>query len=161
MEIIIKTIRVFERHHRIPTRLCKHSMITNMCNTHIICNIIHLYMYLCMDFKTNLFKLSYITTLSILSGFINVSHRCAHDNNNYKFIILLQKYNLIISKERHSIHHIKPEYNSYCIGNGSCNSFLDKINFWRYLEIVVYYICVLYFGLYMVCICDINNNLSK
>jgi len=50
----------------------------------------------------------------------------------------LQDRGIILSKKEHGLHHTSPFEGHYCILTGICNPILDKTNFFRYLERIVY-----------------------
>lgn len=50
----------------------------------------------------------------------------------------LQDYGIILSKKEHGLHHTSPFEGHYCILTGVCNGILDRTNFFRYLERLVF-----------------------
>lgn len=55
----------------------------------------------------------------------------------HKVIQFLQKSGLIISHEKHHVHHTGKFDSDYCIINGWMNPFLQKIDFWRRMEALI------------------------
>lgn len=67
----------------------------------------------------------------------NQIHYWAHQNNPPRWVAWLQHRRLILSPEHHLRHHTSPFMIHYCITTGWCNALLDKIRFFRILELVV------------------------
>ena len=65
-------------------------------------------------------------------------HKFAHMRSTPKSVKILQDMGLILSKKEHGLHHTSPFEGHYCILTGICNPILDKTNFFRYLEVIVY-----------------------
>lgn len=130
-------IRSFRMHHVDPQDITRHGFIeTNAASSYMSPP------FLALSFYTNNGSfgsqtLNWTILFSVVLGILtNEIHKWAH--MVYKkpnFIVqFLQKHGLIISYEKHRIHH-QGEFNSgYCIINGWMNPFLEKINFWRRLE---------------------------
>ena len=139
-DVISVPFKDFAEHHVKPTKMVdEKSILENIWDSHLLSILFFSYLYIMhpsfLEEPTSI--ISFHVTLSILAVQINVSHRLAHSKNG-KFISFLQKSGLLLSKEKHSLHHIKPEFNSYTIFNGSLNSILDKIEFWRTLESIIF-----------------------
>lgn len=67
-------------------------------------------------------------------------HKYAHMRQVPEVIKWLQDRNIILSRREHGLHHSSPFEGNYCILTGVCNSFLDKIQFFRYLERIIFQI---------------------
>ena len=66
-------------------------------------------------------------------------HKWAHMRTPPSPIVkILQDSNVILSRREHGLHHSSPYEGHYCILTGVCNGFLDKANFFRFLEKVVF-----------------------
>ena len=72
----------------------------------------------------------------ILGILTNEFHKWAHmvHTKPHPVIRFLQKSGLIISHEKHHVHHQGDFDSSYCIINGWMNPFLEYIDFWRRTE---------------------------
>ena len=66
----------------------------------------------------------------------NQFHKWAHQSNPAAFVRFLQKRGLILSPERHAIHHADTS-DHYCITVGWMNPLLAKIGFFRLAESLV------------------------
>lgn len=67
-------------------------------------------------------------------------HKYTHMKRVSRRVSWLQKCGFILSKKAHLDHHKSPYGDNYCIWGlfGLLNRVLDKINFWRRLELLVY-----------------------
>jgi ubiquitin-conjugating enzyme E2 variant len=65
-------------------------------------------------------------------------HKFSHMKNPPALIASLQNLRIILSRKEHGLHHSAPFEGHYCILTGICNPLLDKTNFFRYLEMIVY-----------------------
>lgn len=112
------------------------------------------------SFANNVYKICYgtIPALTILSVFTNIDpltrtffslyinwwlisqelHKYSHMRKTPKFVKILQDWGIILSKKEHGLHHTSPFEAHYCILTGICNPVLDKTNFFRYLERIIY-----------------------
>ena len=61
-------------------------------------------------------------------------HKYAHMKSVPPVWKFLQDTGIVLSKKEHGLHHSSPFEGHYCILTGICNSFLDRIKFFRYLE---------------------------
>ncbi len=67
----------------------------------------------------------------------NQIHYWAHQTNPPRWVAWLQQRRLILSPKHHLCHHTSPFMIHYCITTGWCNTVLDKIRFFRILELIV------------------------
>jgi len=65
-------------------------------------------------------------------------HKYAHMKSPPALISTLQDWNIILSRREHGLHHSQPFEAHYCILNGYCNAWLDKTEFFRTLERLVF-----------------------
>jgi len=65
-------------------------------------------------------------------------HKWSHMVAPPKAVVLLQKAGLLLSRRDHGQHHLSPFEGKYCIVNGWCNGFLDRVEFFRRLEVFFY-----------------------
>lgn len=129
-------IRAFRMHHIDPQDIVKHSFAeTNFSSSYPAPFVI------AIAFLTN--NGGYISQTfnwSVIFGVVlgiltNEFHKWAHmvHSKPHPFIRFLQQSGLIISHEKHHVHHQGKFDSSYCIINGWMNPFLERINFWRNL----------------------------
>lgn len=83
----------------------------------------------------NLFSITLFITILIN----DVVHKYAHmiESERPKIITLMQKYHIIQSHAEHHSHHISPYNVNYCPITSCLNVVLERINFWRNLELIV------------------------
>ena len=67
----------------------------------------------------------------------NQIHKWAHSIRVPWYVTLAQRLHLILSKEDHRIHHIKPHDADYCITTGWMNPTLGHTQFFRRAESVI------------------------
>ena len=65
-------------------------------------------------------------------------HKYSHMRTTPAFVKKVQDMGIILSKKEHGLHHTSPFEGHYCILTGICNEALDKSQFFRYLEVIVY-----------------------
>jgi ubiquitin-conjugating enzyme E2 variant len=75
--------------------------------------------------------------ITVTMYFSVYAHRLGHMNSPSAFIRFLQRANLIMSPQHHSIHHRGNHDIHYCVIFGWGNYILDPIKFWRGLEWLV------------------------
>lgn len=101
-----------------------------------------LYLGLFLMFVLYIYKLlNLFSFLLILSGiFGNLIHKWAHQMENEKILLtkILQNLYIIQSSYQHSVHHKEPYTKYYCVMGALLNPLLEKINFWRKMENVIY-----------------------
>jgi ubiquitin-conjugating enzyme E2 variant len=64
----------------------------------------------------------------------NQIHQWAHRSQAPAWVRWLQRRGLILSRERHALHHAAPYTTHYCITTGWCNPALTRVSFFRRLE---------------------------
>jgi plasmanylethanolamine desaturase len=64
----------------------------------------------------------------------NQIHQWAHRSEPPDWVRWLQRRGLILSRERHALHHAAPYTTHYCITTGWCNRVLTRVHFFSKLE---------------------------
>jgi plasmanylethanolamine desaturase len=64
----------------------------------------------------------------------NQIHQWAHMADPPQWVQILQRMGLILSHDKHSLHHSEPYDGYYCITTGFCNRWLERLKFFRHLE---------------------------
>lgn len=84
----------------------------------------------------------WVTALSI-SVFANQIHKWAHMRNREapRFIRILQSLRVLQSPAHHLRHHTGSRDTHYCVVTNLLNPVLDRIYFWRVLEVLVEAVC--------------------
>jgi ubiquitin-conjugating enzyme E2 variant len=83
-----------------------------------------------------LFFTLFINWWLISQEFHKYSHM--HMRNIPSFVRFLQDRSIMLSRKEHGLHHNSPFEGHYCILTGICNGFLDKIQFFRHMERIVF-----------------------
>lgn len=78
-------------------------------------------------------------TLFLMIGLNDVIHKYAHmfDTERPQWASILQKNYIIQSHDEHHLHHVHPHEINYCPITPYINVILEKINFWRFMELFV------------------------
>jgi hypothetical protein len=127
-----------EFHHYFPRSILVISYFENIKNTIIFTTIVLILTII--FFKSFFVKYIYfILSLYFFLTISNLLHRFSHsrDCENNFFIKTIQKTGLLCSHEHHSIHHQFSDQ-KYCVITEYSNYILDSINFWRFLEYIIY-----------------------
>ena len=98
---------------------------------------------------------SFLISLCIFVSFTNEFHKVGDYKNKerkrFRFqwshaygkdaygpvVTKLQKLNVILPREHHRIHHVRPHHEYYCITTGWLDRPLEAIKFWRRLEALI------------------------
>lgn len=91
---------------------------------------------LCYLVGINLFILSLFLTISLN----DVIHKYAHmlDNERPTWATILQKIYITQSHDEHHLHHISPHEIHYCPITPYMNVILEKIDFWKKMENLIW-----------------------
>ena len=127
-------IRSFRMHHVDPQDITLHSFIeTNASSSYPIPFVVAFaFLINSPSFLSQTYNWMVIFA-SILGILTNEFHKWSHmvHTKPHAIIRFLQQSGLIISHEKHHLHHTGKFDSNYCIINGWMNPFLDKIDFWR------------------------------
>lgn len=130
-------IKSFRDHHTDPKGITRHDFIEVNGSNCIISLPILAVIYHSVDYKHSSWMLSITIFLLFMLIFVfltNQFHKWAHQENPPLLIKKLQRINLILSPEHHSVHHEKPYDKYYCITCGWLNPFLSRIKFFEGTE---------------------------
>lgn len=124
-------VRPFLEHHITPNEITKHDWIeTNGSNIFVGVCIVGGALLL----SSSPSIISFSLFLSFWGCLTNQFHKWSHQAQVPKFVHVLQKIGIILSKENHNKHHRGEFTQHYCITNGVLNFFLDTIGFFRFME---------------------------
>lgn len=138
-------IQPFRDHHGNPTSICEHGFIQTNGNNCLILLIFMVPIYLSIQKQLSLWYillLCFFLFFSLLVFVTNQIHKYAHMcvKKKPRSIAWLQQHHLIISPEKHNLHHQAPYNSNYCITCGWCNPVLEKIRFFRVCEKVIHFV---------------------
>jgi len=133
-------IRPFREHHIDPMAILNHDFIETNADTFsltipfMVKNCYHFY----AGHKTddNLLFDSYLLSLCVFVSLTNEFHKISHDYRGHYggWVKYFQNVWLILPREHHRIHHVRPHSTYYCITTGWLDRPLESIDFWRRLE---------------------------
>ena len=136
--ILSDIVKANELHHFFPRSILYYSYFENIKVTLYI--IIVLFIICFIFFKSTMIKYKYLFgSLFFFSLCINIIHKYSHMRDcELPYIIRkLQKNNIIMSHEEHSIHH-RNAADKYFVMNKYTNTFFDKIKFFNIIEGIIY-----------------------
>lgn len=87
-----------------------------------------------------------VATLGWLAGFAvaglptNQVHQWSHQSRPPRVVRWLQDHGVILGRGAHALHHRAPFAMNYCIATGWCNGALNRIQFFRRLEMWVHWL---------------------
>ena len=81
---------------------------------------------------------AFVVAFCTVGIFTNQIHQWAHVVSPPALVRGLQKCGLILNREAHQQHHIRPHDVNYCIATGWCNAPLSAINFFGRLEWLIH-----------------------
>ncbi|CCW63794.1 unnamed protein product [Phytomonas sp. EM1] len=143
-------IRSFREHHADPSAMCSHDFIETNADTTLTLLPALLWQHFAMmksgasghHFPYNVHAGNigmhvFLLTFFVLVAITNEIHKWSHMVRPHFFVRKLMNLGIILSPKTHHKHHVDPFDCSYCITTGWMNPPLDRVNFWRYMEILV------------------------
>ncbi|MAZ50074.1 MAG: hypothetical protein CME65_16040 [Halobacteriovoraceae bacterium] len=128
-------IRSFHEHHLDPKSITRHDWIETNGNNFFI-GIPVLLLVLLFENEISAQVVVGICLLNIWTSLTNQFHKWAHQNQVPQIVDRLQAWRVITQKSEHLVHHRYPHDRSYNITHGRLNPLLDRIGFFRGLEIL-------------------------
>ena len=121
-------------HHYYPRSMLTYSYLENIMFPTVSTSIL----VLIITQFTNNYRIL-LLTFGILSSTSNLIHRFSHmkRSENMKIVLFLQDIGIFCSVGHHKLHHTHFD-RSYCVISEYSNYVLDKINYWRLLEYIIY-----------------------
>jgi ubiquitin-conjugating enzyme E2 variant len=134
-------VRPFRVHHIRPLEICEHGIVETIGNTCILAMPLLTLLVVVAAFG----EISTTTAFAIFTAVVTIGvtvatnqfHKWAHQTVPPRVVSLLQRTRLILSPEHHRAHHTAPFESSYAITNGWLNPLLNRIRFFRGLEIAL------------------------
>jgi plasmanylethanolamine desaturase len=131
-------IRPFRVHHVNPQGMLESSFFdTNGDSALVTIPLLLAVFAIPLDGITGRASVTFLTAFCFWGMPTNQIHFWAHHSHPPRWVAWLQQRGLIISPEHHLRHHSSPFAIHYCITTGWCNTLLDRIRFFRVLELVV------------------------
>ena len=128
-------IRSFHEHHLDPKSITRHDWIeTNGNNFFIGIPVLLLVFYFEKEISAEI--IVGVCFLNIWTSLTNQFHKWAHQSTVPTIVKKLQSFRIITQKSEHLVHHRSPHDCSYNITHGLLNPLLDRIGFYRALEIL-------------------------
>src|SRR5438874_641716 len=85
----------------------------------------------------NVFVATAIFSVTLWVFFTNQFHKWAHLDSPPRWVALLQRLNLVLPPDHHTVHHTAPYAKYYCITVGWLNEALFRFRFFQTLEKVI------------------------
>jgi len=127
-------VRTFREHHADQLDITRHDFVETNGDVCIFSSPVH-FTLLCV--LENPFALSCVLGLFVGSYTNSQIHKWAHAADRPWLVRLCQKTRLLLSPDHHSQHHSGPHLSHYCITTGWMNGVLDRLGFFRKLELVL------------------------
>jgi hypothetical protein len=131
-------IRPFREHHVDQKEITRHDFIeTNGNNCFIsigpaVCGAV-----VALDDAAGVFWSTAIFSVTLWILFTNQFHKWAHMDAPPGWVALLQRLNLVLPPDHHSVHHTAPYAKYYCITVGWLNEPLYRLRFFQTVERIV------------------------
>ncbi len=120
-------------HHKNPRRLVKGSYWNRVNTSVCVAIIVSIIFYFCGWHSWRMILCLFFCSQG--NEIHAISHRT--DKENGKFFIFLQKIGIIQNRKTHGWHHKAPYDTNFCVMTEFLNPSLNKIDFWRKLELVL------------------------
>ena len=126
-------IKPFRVHHTHPQEICEHDFIELNGNNCIVCFPVGLAALWSVPVDSPLGALLLLTIASMLVWVFmtNQFHKWAHEDAPPRVVSMLQRWNLVLSPQHHSVHHRAPYDRYFCITVGWLNPVLTRLHFFE------------------------------
>jgi ubiquitin-conjugating enzyme E2 variant len=131
-------IRPFREHHVDQKEITRHDFVeTNGNNCFVSIFPTGAAALLPLTGSFNLFCATLLFSLSLFVLLTNQFHKWSHLDDPPRAIDLLQRWNLILPRDHHAVHHTAPYAKYYCITVGWLNEPLHRVRFFQMLEWII------------------------
>ena len=131
-------IRPFREHHVDEKEITRHDFIeTNGNNCFISIGPAVGAALIPLSDAVNVFAATAIFSVTLWVLFTNQFHKWAHLEAPPRWVALLQRLNLVLPPDHHTVHHTAPYAKYYCITVGWLNEPLYRLRFFQILERIV------------------------
>ncbi|MCH1910532.1 fatty acid desaturase family protein [Leptospira noguchii] len=126
----------FRDHHVDPKGITRHDFIeTNGNNCLVSLPILVYYVFFWESGGVFSYLFASFWFFLLLGIFAtNQIHKWAHQDSPSTFVIILQKYKLILGPKHHGVHHTPPHDTYFCITTGWLNPILKYVKFYEILR---------------------------
>ncbi len=126
-------VKTFRGHHVDPELMLKHGILKSNNNALPVGVVMALLMFTLESPNLIWFFIFFV----VFGAYSATIHQWAHRDDLPAAIKKLQDWNVLISPKLHEKHH-EGYWSHYCAITGHWNPILDKVNFWRRVEYVIY-----------------------
>jgi len=131
-------IRPFREHHVDQKEITRHDFIeTNGNNCFISIAPAACGALVALDDAAGIFWATAIFSVTLWILFTNQFHKWSHMDAPPRWVVLLQRLNLVLPPDHHTVHHTAPYAKYYCITVGWLNEPLYRLRFFQTLEWLV------------------------
>lgn len=131
-------IAPFRQHHVVPEEMVEHGLVELVGNTAVLAlpTLAAAFHLLDLASGSPLTLLAGALILSAMVGGVctNLFHRWAHMERPPRLARWMQALGVVITPERHAVHHSNGFDSSYCITTGWLNAPMDRLGVWAWLE---------------------------
>jgi hypothetical protein len=123
-------IKPFREHHREPEAITRHDFVDTNGNNCLVNLLVLVPTYVFAPVTTNVIGLAwgmFMVFFTLAIALTNQTHKWAHMETPPAFAAAMQRWNIILPKSVHQIHHTAPFDRYYCITNGWMNPVLEKL----------------------------------
>ena len=126
-------IRSFREHHVDQESITRHDFIeTNGASSFVVLPVLASGWFI----ESTVGKV-FILNFSLFIFLTNQIHKWAHQKQNAPVISLFQKFNLILSPDKHKLHHSGEHKLNYAITTGWSNVLFDRLKIFRVSERII------------------------
>jgi hypothetical protein len=123
-------IRPFREHHRDPLAITRHGFVDTNGNNCLVNLLVLVPTYVFAPVTTSALGLAwgmFMVFFTLAIALTNQVHKWAHMETPPPFAVVMQRWNIILPKSVHQIHHTPPFDRYYCITNGWMNPVLERL----------------------------------
>ncbi|KAL2060050.1 hypothetical protein VTL71DRAFT_9872 [Oculimacula yallundae] len=132
--------RPFHHHHSDPQAITMHGFVERNGNNFFVC-LPPLWAahsaFTDHNDQTSFLMATFWLVFALFAGFANETHVWAHMKSPPRVVKHLQDLGLLVSRQAHHEHHIRPHDRNYCLVTGWLNRPLTAIRFFEAIESII------------------------